>query len=429
MALSGFQRLLSVAYDALPTSVRTSVGPVVEPAYFHTKRFLSILARLNVPVYRIQGKSRWSEETITTLLYGEGRGLLPYILNLVYAGKPEKKNIGKTFIGKAISHTHPDAPKPDLVLVGTDECFSRFLSRQGFMVMPEWVMFKLDITKPLPDGRSSRTLKDNLRKVRKYNYSYEITHDFTKLEYFYHHMYLPYARNRYGELSLVGGLRDLRKIFERGALLLVNRNNECIAGDLLQMQGNMISARYTGITDGKMEYLGQGALAACYYFAQIWAKEKGYTWVDYGHCRPFFDDGVFHHKKTWGMEIMKSTRPMLATKAVFGIKACTDNPGVLDFLAKNPCVSMDKGRLKGLIFTQEDHPLTIDEIQALEKKYYIPGIDGFVIASRQGFTQDAEEFASSQSPRGLHRSRENHIVSPSDHTSSGLSLTLTPHYS
>ena len=401
MALFKVQKLLSLMYYGLPLGVRNVIGPVLEPAYFTVNRILAIVPQLHLSVYQFQGKSRWDDRNLTTLLFGEGRGMLPYILDRLYADKPTKEKLGKVFLWRVKSAIALDAPRTDLVLVGIDEVFSRFLSRQGFVVIPEWVMFKLDLAKPLPKGKRSKALQNNLRKVRKYKYDSEITQDPAKFEYFYHHMYLPYAAKKYGELSLVGGFRDLSKIFERGTLLLVNRGNECVAGTLLQVDNTTISARYLGVKDGKIEYVEEGALAACYYFTVNWARDKGYRWIDFGHCRPFFNDGVFIHKKSWGMEVMISNRPMLATKAVFGMKICNREQGLLDFLVKNPFITIDQGRLKGLIFAQQEHPLTCEEIQSLYRTHYIPGIDRFIISSSQGFTQEAEEFASAQSPHRL----------------------------
>ena len=379
--LFGFQNSLSMMYDRLPVGVRSSIDPVLKPVSFTLKRVLSNASQIYPSVYRLQGKGRWGDGTLTTLLFGEGRGVLPYILNLLYAAEPTKEKLGKIFIGKVKSQTKLYSPGVDLVLVGIDEIFSKFLSGLGFLVIPEWVMFKLDLAKPLPKGKRHKQLNSNLRKVKKYGYSLEMTKDFSKFEYFYHHMYLPYAKNKYGKLSLVGGFHDLRKIFERGALLLTNRGNECIVGDLIQMDKGTISSRYTGVRDGKIEYVEEGALAASYYFTILWAKEKGYKWVDFGHCRPFFHDGAFLHKKAWGMEIMKSTRRTLSAKAIVGMKACSRRPELLNFLAKNPFITIDRGKLKGLIFTQQEPTITPEEVQALHRTYSIPGIDSFVIGS------------------------------------------------
>jgi hypothetical protein len=293
-------------------------------------------------------------------------------------------------------------PSAELVFVGTDEIFSRFLLSKGFIVIPEWIMFKLDLTKPLPIGRKNKRLSSNLSKVRKYGYSFEISRDPAKFEYFYSHMYLPYSEKKHGKLSLLGGFFNLRRIFEKGGLILVNQGDECVSGFLVEMGDGIFSARYAGVKEGKIEYIEKGALAACYYFTISFAQEKGYKWIDFGHCRPFFNDGAFLHKKMWGMEIMKSERPMLATKAVIGMKFSGAQQGLLDFLSKNPFIVMDGGSLKGLIFAQPGHPLDADEIKAIFETYYITGIACLVIASSQGFTQDAAEYAFSQSPQKIY---------------------------
>jgi hypothetical protein len=102
------------------------------------------------------------------------------------------------------------------------------------------------------------------------------------------------------------------------------------------------------------------------------------------------------------MEIMKSNRLSLDGKAVFGMKTCSHQQQLLDFLIKNPFISIDQGKLKGLIFSQQDHPLTLEEAQTLSRNYFIPGLDNLVITSAYGFTREAEEFASSQSPQRLY---------------------------
>jgi len=89
------------------------------------------------------------------------------------------------------------------------------------------------------------------------------------------------------------------------------------------------------------------------------------------------------------------------------MKISSHQQGLLDFLAKNPFISLDQGKLKGFIFPQQVHPLTLEETQVLNKTYNIPGLDSFVISSLHGFTREAEEFSSSQSPQRLYLTRLN----------------------
>ncbi len=93
------------------------------------------------------------------------------------------------------------------------------------------------------------------------------------------------------------------------------------------------------------------------------------------------------------MSIEKSAR----VKNGFGMTVCNYHKGVRSFLEKNPFIFLDQKTLKGLISVEQDHPLTVEEVQSLTKTYSIPGLDCLIILSDQGFSQQAEEFVNSNS--------------------------------
>ncbi len=93
------------------------------------------------------------------------------------------------------------------------------------------------------------------------------------------------------------------------------------------------------------------------------------------------------------MEIKLSDR----LRSVFGIKVRNYHKGVRTFLEKNPFIFIDQGKLNGLISIEQGHPLTHEEVQSLANTYSIPGLDCLVIASSQGFSQEAQEVGYSNS--------------------------------
>ena len=285
----------------------------------------------------------------------------------------------------------------DLVFVIMEGFFSRLLKWQGFIVIPEWVLFRLDLSKQFPEAwnlskSKNKSLHENLREFRRHNYSFEMTQDQAKLEYFYNQMYLPYATKRFEELTSTASFHDMGRLFKKGQLLLVKKGYDYVSGNMLvRISDDTIFAHSLGITEGNIEYLKAGALTAVYYFAILWAKKMGYKWMDFGHCRSFLKDGVFKYKKYWGMEIKISER----VTGIFGIKICNYCQGVQNFLENNPFVFIDQGKLKGLIFVNNSHEISFKEVQACVKSYAIPGLDCLVIVSDQGFEQEAKEFANS----------------------------------
>lgn len=359
-----------------------------------------VASHIRLPVYLLQGKEKGSGTNLTTLFLG-GEKTIPYLSNLLYSEEPRKEKIGKIFIWKIKSKLNLNHCRADLIFIKIDGLFSRFLARQEFIIIPEWVLFMLDLSKPLQEVwklSKNKSLSEDLRRIRKHKYSYEITRDPAKFEYFYHQMYLPYIAKRYGKLMLLTDFHHMKRIFEKGVLLMVKKKNEYLAGNIIVMHNKSVLSAYIGIRQGKIEYLKQGALAASYYFTILWAKEKGYKWLDFGHCRPFLNDGVFCYKKKWGMEIKRSKR----YRVVFGLKICNFYQGVQDFLTNSPFIFIYHGQFKGLILANGDYPLTLEETQFLLKKHSIPGLDRLIIFSSQGFTEEATAWATSDHSQKLH---------------------------
>ena len=392
MSFNKIEEILYRIYDGLPQRIKVFIHPV-GPAFYFLKRAFFVASQFRLSVYLLRGKEKWGGGNLTTLILGDERGLL-YLSDLLYSEKPIKESLGKVFIWRIKSRLNLNLPRVDLIFVKMDGFCSRFLTRCGFMVIPEWTLFLLDLSKLFQGAwklSKNKNLSETLRRIRKHNYSCEVTQDPSKFEYFYHQMYLPYATKRFKELTVLTGFRDMERIFKKGQLLLVKRGDDYVSGNIMRIDGDTVFAPYSGITEGKMEYLKAGALTALYYFTIIWAKEMGCKWLDFGHCRSFLRDGVFNYKKQWGMMIRMSAR----LGAILGMKVCNFHQGVRNFLEKNPFIFIDQKKLKGMILVEQNRPLTLEEAQSLIKTYSITGLDCLVILSDQGFTQQAEEFGCS----------------------------------
>ena len=393
------EEFLYRVYDRLPRELKALTRPAVW-LFFSLRKIFFLASQLRLPIYLIQGKEKWGGESLTTLYLGDERGLL-FLSDLLYLADPRKENLGKIFIWRIESRTNSHLPRSDLIFIKIDGFFSKSLSRGGLVIIPEWILFMLDLSRPLPELKKlppNKSLRENLRIFRRHNYSYEITHDPVKFKYFYDHMYYPYVMGRYGKITSGTDFKKMERIFRNGQLLLVKKGEDYISGLLIVRISREIMFAYSlGITEGSIEYLRAGALTALYYFVILWAKERGYKWLDFGECRSFLNDGVLNYKKSWGMEMKISRRLM----NIFGMKICNFHSGVRNFLENKPFIFMDQEKLKGLILVGQNHPPTVEEVQSLVKTYSISGLDSLAILSDQGFTQQAEEFANSCSTQRL----------------------------
>ena len=94
-----------------------------------------------------------------------------YYLDLLFSDIQKKRHLGKIFIWGIGAFFESNAFKTDLVFVKIDAFFCKIFSRLGFFLIPEWVTFAVDLSKPLPKilkSSGSRRLSENLRKMRKY---------------------------------------------------------------------------------------------------------------------------------------------------------------------------------------------------------------------------------------------------------------------
>jgi hypothetical protein len=381
-------------YDGLPLQVKKFIRPMMGIFFFRNIFFL--ISQLRPSVFLLQGKEKGGGENLSILFFGDEKRV-SLLSDLLYSGEPKKESLGKVFIWRMKSRMNSALHRVDLVFIIMEGFSSRFLSWQGFIIIPEWVLFRLDLSKSFPEAwnlskSKNKSLRENLREFRRHNFSYEIAGDPGKFEYFYHHMYLPYITKRFEELTFLTGVHDMERVFRKGWLLLVKKGDDYVSGIMLiRLSRDTIFAHSLGITEGNIEYFKTGALTAVYYFSILWAKERGYRWIDFGHGGSFLRYGLFNHKKHWGMEIKISRR----FRNIFGIKICNFSHGVQNLLEENPFIFIDQRKLKRLILVKNKHNLSLKEAQACIKTYSVPGLDCLVIVSDQGFDQEAKEFANS----------------------------------
>ncbi|MGB8953246.1 MAG: hypothetical protein WCC06_11355 [Candidatus Aminicenantales bacterium] len=349
-----------------------------------------IFSQVRLSVYWAQGTEKNSKSDLAILYFGGGRELL-YLLNLMYSEVKSKNRLGSVFFWRIHSYSRRKNLQADMIFTNSDIFFMKSLARKGFLSIPEWVSFKLDLSLSIPEiwkRTQYKGLKDDLRKIRKYHYSYEMTHDRDTFNYFYRRMYLPYIKKRFQIINFFTGYHLSKLSFEKGGLLLAKRGNEFVSGIIIVPNKDKTKTHVLGVKEGKFEYVKQGALSALYYSSCLWAKDNGYRWMDFGECRSFLRDGLLNYKKKWKMEVEKSRH----FQTIFGLKICHLSQEVRSFLSYNPFIFLHQAKLKGMFPVQQNHPLSVEEIRLILKNYFIRGLDGLVILSMKGFTPQTMDY-------------------------------------
>jgi hypothetical protein len=301
------------------------------------------------------------------------------------------------FAGQFISQTEREQPRghvsiislarklddyrreSDLVLGRVLTPVARLLTRQqDVLVMPVMVQPRLRL--PLTEARRTQLRKrqrDNLRKIRKGKFSWQVSTKDTDLEYFWERMYRPFVANRFGDRAALMPRRRLRHFFRRGGIMWVMQDGRPVAGEIFAQHGTVLRSIVAATLDGSQLHIESGAFAATYQFLVELAEERGFAFLDWGGCEASLANGVLTTKKRWGAELYCKPRPryeLFVTWQKFG-------PAIRRFLNHTPLIIRQGDRLAGLGAMPCDGPVTIDDVVAYSRRYWISGLDRMVVVA------------------------------------------------
>jgi hypothetical protein len=358
--------LASAYYEHLPWGVRRFLNPLVEPVYDALRRGATLLSDLYPSLTLIEDNGGRK-----ILLAGRGKTSL-FFRNQILGGALRESTSGKLPFWRIPSL---DMPEDQSLVVEADRTFSKFMRRRSFVAIPEWVLFTMDISRPFPEIITNwkKIEGENLRKIRKNNYSCEMTDDPRRVEHFHRTMFLPYIIPRFGKTAQIASVAYMKNLIRKGTLLIVKKGEEKVSGLLISTTGKNPLLAFMGVKDGREDLVRDGVISALYYFSILWAKEAGYKTMDFGHARPLLNDGLLRYKKRWGMKVMNSPRK----PGTIYIAPGRLGPSIKEFLLDNPLICQEEGRLMGCLFMPAGDPPSVREIEELERKHDISGLEGF----------------------------------------------------
>jgi hypothetical protein len=322
----------------------------------------------------LEGHVRGSSSRVK-LLYGGFAEHLAYVKRLVFDGDPQSTALGRvtTWTTGLLAKNHD----PDLVMVPAHRLMKKASDSPLRFFLPWWVTGEvrtdIDYTRPPWKAR----LRDDMRRIRKAGFTYDVSRDPTFLEEYYRTMYLPVVRNAHEDSALPVPLDQLRELLRGGGeLFLVLRGSQPVAGEFVFYTGRRVCVRTIGVKNADPGLIKEGAVAACYYNTIQQVRSKGYDRLDFGGCRPFLHDGLLAYKKKWGLQLTGHDK----CGHYFWVRRLSD--GTQAFLVANPFIHVKEKQLWGAVFavdsTESTHPsnhsesLLIGGMAGIEK-YLIAG--------------------------------------------------------
>lgn len=329
----------------------------------------SLAANLRLPVYKIDHAG------LRIIQIGR-ESLDPYIVRMLYGEFLKSEKVGSVLAWNLARAMRRWEAKADLIFFRNTHVQPPGELACRMLMLPYFAQQVVDLPPPSSDllshffNESTHwTLKSNLRSIRKARFEHEFTRDPELLNYFYHHLYVPYIKERYLDTAEIFPWPSFRDVYGGMDLLLIRRKGRIVAGCVSQQIGNTYRMHVAGVLSADKDFLKTGIVSALYWFSFNEAHRLGCREVDLGVSRPFLRDGLLEYKKKWRSRITTSIyrRPGL------WLLPCGSRPPMYRTLEDNPFFCEQDGRLSGLIFLGDHTELNDKELAGYLKQLFFPG--------------------------------------------------------
>jgi hypothetical protein len=202
-----------------------------------------------------------------------------------------------------------------------------------------------------------------------------ISTDMADFDFFYYRMHLPHCRKQFGTFAGIDSYEEMKKFFLQGFLLLAVDGGKAIAGSLCLVEDHTMIYRRAGVLNGDEEYIKKGVQTALFFFMIRHAKDHNLLRLDVMQSRPFFNDGVYRHKREWGSSVSVDTD---VERWIYLFNF--DGSGRLaTFVRQNPIIVDTPEGLMGLIGIDGTTGFSDKEREDLAKRYHSPGLEGLIL--------------------------------------------------
>lgn len=338
----------------------------------------------------LEGKERQTGELLRVFYFGHGENY-DFILKKLFSEYETveiKRNIFALNVRKLMKKY---AGRVDLLFSDVELLYTKMLSHENFLQIPHWIRQEYNV----PDSwegvlQSFRknTKKTDLRKVRKYNFSYAISTAENDFKEFYHTMHVPYLQKRFDDLVIIEPEGKFLRQCRKGKLMQIIREGEVVAAVLLHMADGRLAYVWVGVPEHIEGDMFDGAFSAMYYFTILYGYLNGCRKIDFLGTRPILNDGLFRYKRKWGTHVMDSPIPrgdiLLKPLRLRGVLA--------HFFADYSFLAREGKGLSGTILCNGGK-LNREDMAGLMENYYTNGLKCLNIFCMDGFDADVPEAA------------------------------------
>jgi len=351
-------RLGKALYRAVPTRVRARLYPIAANAV--------LLRRLRPEIWVLSGEEKSTHLPLSVCLYAVTQEYKNTLQNLMFDSCRETY-LGRGWLWNAFKALPDAAAECSLVVAEVHERHLKWKGKNAGIIIPAWIRGHV----PLPRGPAvmrNLSIKSILRRIRQHQLTYSVMRDPKSFDDFYRRMYVPYAKERFGESAFIMPKDRVRALFDRGELVMVSKGGEYVVGQMVVYEKEGCAYMpLLGVLDGSREFVAAGAVAASYEFSLQHLEKNGYRSVSFGQTQAFLNDGVLQFKRRFGHTISGTTEHKYIARIM------SDTPVARAFLKSNPFIFQLSDGLRGVVFVDRELP-TSQMLEEVYKEYFHPGL-------------------------------------------------------
>ena len=290
------------------------------------------------------------DRRFSVLYIGQNEMDKNYFSSLIFKDSHDESYAGRITVLRLIYCLKKLKKNHDIVILKSNRRFCKIFKSNNDFVVPDWINCEIELNCDLqPRCMSKNTFRSNMAKVKRGGFGYSISRDLSQFDSFYHDLYLPYLSKRHADSAFRLKYEDIKQGFMKGELLQITENQTVVAGAIIDYRSKDGNPRMfkLGVLNGDYNYVKKGALIALYFYAIQYLKEKGFQKLSLGLSRPFFSDGVLHHKLNWGAKMA------CESSTAFLFTFISRKNQLKQFLYANPFIIQDRCNLSLVCF--KDH--------------------------------------------------------------------------
>jgi hypothetical protein len=266
-------------------------------------------------------------------------------------------------------------------VIRVDYATARLFFRRPYLRVPAWVALRCRPEDTRTLARRHLALDRDLRIIRHWGLSTEITAGDDNLDHFYNDMYLPFMTQRHGDSAYIRSCQWCRRTLLHGGFVWVLRDGRRVGGCLFERRGETLDLCVVGLLDGNPELKRQGAISALYVRAVEQARLEGCAWVGLGAVRPSLSDGLLRYKAKWDSTLCES----LTNPYCFLVRWDRWNPSVEALLSTSPLIYSVAGGFSAVAVLAKPEPAQQSHLETLRRTLWVNGLHNLTILSPAGF--------------------------------------------